>query len=244
MTWLKLDDNFADHPKVLAAGPDAVMLWLTGLCYAGRHLTDGRVPRGIFHDQALTDRLVDVGLLEPDDDGCYRIHDFLDFNPSRADVEADREAAKQRMQKVRAKKKRSPERSGEQSENFDRGSASPTRPDPTRTRPVSDVRESSDDDDSRAVSAESSSDDDLHDRVLRAVAGRVADDRGGFEVSREAFEAGVLRNLRLERGADLRAYLAGRPDATEDQLVAWLYAGVDPDLLAGFDERDEHEAVA
>ena len=44
MSWIKIDDQFADHPKVLQAGPLASWLYVCGLTYSGRYLTDGWVP--------------------------------------------------------------------------------------------------------------------------------------------------------------------------------------------------------
>ena len=40
----RLDDNFPDHPKVLAAGPLAKALYIDALCYCNRMLTNGWVP--------------------------------------------------------------------------------------------------------------------------------------------------------------------------------------------------------
>ena len=116
MTWIRLDDNFADHPKVAAAGPLAGWVHVCGLVYCGRFLTDGFVPgnialrladfdglgiatggiRGVAefgHDitmAELIERLVEVGLWEPCEGG-YMIHDYLDYNPTREQVLNDRE---------------------------------------------------------------------------------------------------------------------------------------------------------
>jgi hypothetical protein len=46
MTWVKIDDGFADHPKVIEAGPMASWLFLCGLTYCSRQLTDGFIPAG------------------------------------------------------------------------------------------------------------------------------------------------------------------------------------------------------
>lgn len=96
MTWVRLDDNFPDHRKVNEAGPLAMWLWVCGLCYCGRLLSDGFIPRSQVRKLAdvddafgLANRLVDVGLWEKCDDG-YRVHDYLDYNPSRQEVEAER----------------------------------------------------------------------------------------------------------------------------------------------------------
>lgn len=44
MAWVKVDDQFFRHPKVLAAGRDARDLYLVGLCYCAQALTDGFIP--------------------------------------------------------------------------------------------------------------------------------------------------------------------------------------------------------
>src|SRR6266702_3713986 len=92
MSWLRIDDHFADHPKLLRAGPIAGWLHLAGLCYSARHLTDGFLPI------EAVGTLVRVGLWEEwrDEDTFlgYRIHDYLKYNPSRAEVEGERESKK------------------------------------------------------------------------------------------------------------------------------------------------------
>ncbi|KKK81567.1 hypothetical protein LCGC14_2812180, partial [marine sediment metagenome] len=44
MTWVRLDDNFPGHRKVLAAGPEAAWLHIEGLCYCAHQQTDGAIP--------------------------------------------------------------------------------------------------------------------------------------------------------------------------------------------------------
>lgn len=93
MTWFKVDDGFHLHPKVVAAGNEAVGLFVRLGAYAGQHLTDGFVPREIgrmYGSSRMLTRLVDVGLLELADGG-WLIHDFLAYNPSREAVCAERD---------------------------------------------------------------------------------------------------------------------------------------------------------
>lgn len=47
MTWVRIDDGFARHPKVVAAGPLAMAMQVAALCYCNRELTDGFVPRAV-----------------------------------------------------------------------------------------------------------------------------------------------------------------------------------------------------
>jgi hypothetical protein len=98
MPWVKLDDQFADHPKIAAAGPLASWLHVCGLCYCARFLTDGFIPNGQIRKLAdldntveLADKLVEVGIWEKVEGG-YQIHDYLEYNPSREQVLATRQA--------------------------------------------------------------------------------------------------------------------------------------------------------
>lgn len=90
MPWFRLDDNFDTHPKLVEVGPQAACVFVRGLCYSNRDLTDGVISKAVARELAggrtkLESALVAVGLWHLDVGG-YRIHDFLDFQPSRADV--------------------------------------------------------------------------------------------------------------------------------------------------------------
>lgn len=108
MAWVRVDDSFADHPKVIEAGPMASWLYVCGLTYCARLLTDGFIPDGQVRKLAdldgakqLAEKLVEVGLWERADDG-YRVHDYLEYNPTADKVRADRKAAQERMQRHRS----------------------------------------------------------------------------------------------------------------------------------------------
>jgi len=80
--WVRLDDNFAEHPKLVKAGPRAGWLHVAALCYCSRQLTDGHVPETALRllmagARPLADRLVEAGLWEVNRDG-WNIHDYLD----------------------------------------------------------------------------------------------------------------------------------------------------------------------
>src|SRR5881227_2979134 len=79
MPWVRLADDFPDHPKVVQAGPLAAWLYVCALSYANRYATDGFIPAGqvrrladIDEPLVLAQRLVDAGMWEPVDGG-YRI---------------------------------------------------------------------------------------------------------------------------------------------------------------------------
>lgn len=130
MTWVKLDDRFAGNPKVIAAGPEPMWLYVAGLCWCAQNLTDGRIPKAVLpilstvkRPPACAQRLVEVGLWIDDGDG-YEVHDYLEFQPSKAKVEAEREAAKERQRKSREG------RAGSHAVTDGVSADAPTRPDP------------------------------------------------------------------------------------------------------------------
>lgn len=127
MSWVKLDDGFYDNPKILRVGLVGAGLYTSGLAYAARKLTDGflshhAVTMLVHDDQEHRDdliaRLVNAGLWQPVAGG-FQVHDFLDYNPPAAYVRAERDAAKDRMRRLR---------SGDVRANMSR--SSPDVPDP------------------------------------------------------------------------------------------------------------------
>lgn len=100
MTWANVDDLFPEHPKVLAAGGDAAWLYVCGLCFVNRNLTEGRIPKAVVprlsdrkSPTKLARRLVDVGLWHEDGD-AYRIHDWEKYNEGADAVKARKEQAR------------------------------------------------------------------------------------------------------------------------------------------------------
>lgn len=101
MAWLRIDDRVRTHPKIAEAGPAAAWLWFCGICYCREHLTDGAIPKSVLTSLAMNlpqpvkhaERLVAVGLWhEAENSNGYTVHDFLEWNPSRAEVETARRA--------------------------------------------------------------------------------------------------------------------------------------------------------
>ena len=69
-TWVKLDDDFFDHPKVIGLSLVAVHVHLRAICWCSKHLTDGRIPLAVVESWSVRrwrdaiDSLVDRGLWE------------------------------------------------------------------------------------------------------------------------------------------------------------------------------------
>ncbi|CAM5249578.1 hypothetical protein SGLAM104S_01591 [Streptomyces glaucescens] len=114
MVWFALDDGFDTHPKVRKAGNAAVGLFVRLGVHATKHLTEGHLDGDIvtaYGTAATIRKLLAVGMLHAPGHGCprcpqpaadgYYIHDYLDYNKSRAQIEAAREAARKRQQKGR-----------------------------------------------------------------------------------------------------------------------------------------------
>jgi len=114
MAWFALDDGFDTHPKVRKAGNAAIGLFVRLGVHATKHLTEGHLDGTIVRDYgtaATIRKLLTVGMLHEPGHGCPRcpqpaadgfyIHDYLDYNKSRAQIEAAREAARKRQQRGR-----------------------------------------------------------------------------------------------------------------------------------------------
>lgn len=97
MTWGKIDDKLHSHPKAEDAGLEAMGLWAMALSYCAAYLTDGLVTAARVSRLAgergeyLAGRLVDAGLWEARPEGGWQFHDWADYQPTKAGVEAERE---------------------------------------------------------------------------------------------------------------------------------------------------------
>lgn len=107
MSWARIDDNMPDHPKVVEGGAAAELVAYRAICYANRYRTDGFVPSGALPTliarldgllerippeliaERMADRLVAVGLWHKKRGG-FLIHDYLDYNFSKAEIEAEK----------------------------------------------------------------------------------------------------------------------------------------------------------
>lgn len=107
MPWFKVDDTFPHHAKVMSAGNAAIGLWVRAGAWSMQQLTDGFVPTHVARQlgtRTEAARLVDNGLWIEKDDG-YLFHEWEQRQPSRVQVEADRNAARERQRRGREQAK-------------------------------------------------------------------------------------------------------------------------------------------
>lgn len=108
MTWVRLDDQWADHPKFLDVGDYGQLVWVKGLSYAARYLTDGFIParavskflQATRHVRGAVAELVKAGLWVPAEGG-YQVHDYKDYQPLASQVKAERVATRERVKRWR-----------------------------------------------------------------------------------------------------------------------------------------------
>lgn len=108
MGWVRLDDNFADHPKIIGLSDSAFRLYIHTLCYANRQLTDGFIPTPVYermsayHERAWAE-LQQAGLWELTEGG-FQIRSYEEYQPTRDSVEAKRQQNRERLARFRERK--------------------------------------------------------------------------------------------------------------------------------------------
>ena len=115
MTWVKIDEDTFEDPKIEAVGHVAFVFWMASLCYCNKHMTDGRITRvGINKIAAaakvadpwpVVDELMRLEMLcrEDDDDSpdnpgaVWWIVNYSKYQPMRDRVAAQRAANARRQ---------------------------------------------------------------------------------------------------------------------------------------------------
>lgn len=99
MTWVKVDVDCTEHPKLVGLSDAAWVMWLHGLTYAGRNLSDGFIPTGMMsrlcntkNPRRAADELVKAGLWDVSPDG-WTIHDYLEHQRSADSVTKHKRAS-------------------------------------------------------------------------------------------------------------------------------------------------------
>lgn len=124
MTWVRKDDQMPINRKVAALSDAAYRLDDEAICWASRNTTDGRIPADEFGEiskratpknaaelvrrnrwhRASDPPCPSAYCADPGPDG-WVIHDYLEYNPSRDQVLADRKAKADRQARWRDKRR-------------------------------------------------------------------------------------------------------------------------------------------
>lgn len=83
MGWVRLSDDFYDHPKFTDVTPLSIALWTVGMAYCNRNLTDGYIPTSAaqrlcdFDGLSYTVAEGEMFAIGEDDCTPLAIHDLL-----------------------------------------------------------------------------------------------------------------------------------------------------------------------
>lgn len=145
MPWVRFDDGFPNHRKVEPLSDGAYRLHTAAIFWSSRQLTDGCIPkrdlvfaapRTMKRPEKFVKELVEAGLWEVVADG-WELHDFLEYQPSKEQVTADRAKTAERQKRWRERHGKTRDDSvcnGASNGVTNGGSnAAPSRPDPPRT---------------------------------------------------------------------------------------------------------------
>ena len=144
MPWFRVDDGFYSSRKVTqiprAERWPAIGLWTIAGTWSAKELTDGFVPDYQLEElggrESDADKLVHVGLWVRVQGG-YEFSNWGEYQPTKAEIEAQREKEAERKRKWRESRESQRESRGTdagQDAGHQRvsGHPDPTRPDPTR----------------------------------------------------------------------------------------------------------------
>lgn len=108
MAWFKVDDTLHSHPKARKAGLAAMGLWALGGAFSSQYATDGWVPdwyvTSILNGKRAANSLVEAGLWTRaviDGECGYQFHDWEHYQPSKAEIERERAASRERQKRWR-----------------------------------------------------------------------------------------------------------------------------------------------
>ena len=99
MSWVKVDDKIFLNPKFRRASDGARLLYFSGLCFAAQAESDGAILASDLPVVAAFARTADASAIAAElvslrlweaTDGGHQIHDYLEYQPSRSNLEAER----------------------------------------------------------------------------------------------------------------------------------------------------------
>ena len=137
MGFIRLSDDYNDHPKFDWLCDGAFRLWHQGMGFCRKYQTDGLIPINSLRKLKAYSPKRMQKLLTPWQAGAnplwtempgrgVQVHDYLEWNLSKAEAQEDRDAAKLRMRRLRGVSSpvRSAEHHTEHSPKFREGKGS------------------------------------------------------------------------------------------------------------------------
>jgi len=104
MTYFKVDDGVAFHPKMMRLSAEAVRAWVFAGSWSGRYLTDGFIPHDalaiIKGNDTIASELIEAGLWD-EVDGGFQFHDWCEYQYSKEDIEGRRLRDREKKRKQR-----------------------------------------------------------------------------------------------------------------------------------------------
>lgn len=250
MTWVKVDDGFAEHPDVVGLSDAAFRLLVASFCYCGRNNTDGRLARGALAMPPKRVReLIAAGrwhqpgheceCCPPVAPGTYYVHKFLAYNPSAEEVEVTQGRRSEKARKAaRARWDKPPSNAPSMPDaKLETVLADAPVPNPsvvTSLPSTSEPPESQPVDDEKSF-AEPTPIDRL-EVTVRAVFDRCAEARmkGIAPNAPGPYRARVLANLETEHGTDLRRIIQSHASAPVETLAGYVLG--EPNSLSRYRE--------
>src|SRR5262245_11799506 len=108
MPWIRLSDNYMEDEKIDALSNGAFRLWHEALAWCRRQLTDGLIPFPVMRRFPAYTKGREKELATPVREGVaplwelipatgYKVHNYLKWNKSKEEEEADQELSRHRM---------------------------------------------------------------------------------------------------------------------------------------------------
>lgn len=95
MAWVRVDDDWPTHPKVMGLGLAASGLWIRALCHCNKHRTDGLIRGSVIVGMVgrtskaqlkkVVEELVGAGLWVAEGEN-FRIHDYAEYQPTSSEL--------------------------------------------------------------------------------------------------------------------------------------------------------------
>lgn len=214
--YAQMSCTLPDKPEIIDAGPDCELVYYRAILRCRDNLTDGVIDRrrvarwfaGIRgRPKAHLDRLVEVGLLEPHPDG-WRIplSVWIEWNPTREEVDAKREAESERKRLWRERQR--DEAATESRQHRDNGTSASA----TDTRRDRDEHATDSQSQSHSQSTKSSNGSGTPRRTDKRCSEAITEHIASLGNVRSP--GGLRRTIERDEGPALAAWFTEHPDAT------------------------------